>query len=167
MDPASWAELKDTLYHTTWCPDIRETFNGFGNAIEYLGRYANRIAITNSRVKSIDGDWVTFMAKDYRNNSVLKRVTLSCCEFIRRFMMHVLPSGFQKIRYYDFLSNRYRKQKLAIIFRIQGRQRFRSILAGLTVDQVLYKLWGINVHVCQSCGELSMRPLGRSYVMRA
>ena len=66
MDPASWAELKDTLYHTTWCPDIRETFNGFGNAIEYLGRYANRIAITNSRVKSIDGDWVTFMAKDWQ-----------------------------------------------------------------------------------------------------
>lgn len=165
-DPASWAELKDTLYHTAWCPDIRETFNGFGNAIEYLGRYANRIAITNSRIKSVAGNCVTFMAKDYRNNSALKEVTLSCCEFIRRFMMHVLPSGFQKIRYYGFLSNRYRKEKLAVIFRIQGHQRFHSMLAGLPMDQVFYKLWGINVHVCHNCGRLSMRPLGKSHVLK-
>lgn len=168
-DPASWASLKDKLYRTTWCPDIRETFNGFGNAIDYLGRYANRIAITNSRVKSIDGngDSVTFVAKDYRNHSSLKEVTLSCCEFIRRFMMHVLPSGFQKIRYYGFLSNRFRKKKLAVIFRIQGRRRFKSMLAGLSMDQVLFKLWGIHVHICPSCGCLGMRPLGKSYAMRA
>lgn len=166
-DPASWASLRDKLFNVTWCPDIRETFNGFGNAIEYLGRYANRIAITNSRVKSVDGDSVTFTAKDYKNNSVMKEVSLSCCEFIRRFMMHVLPSGFQKIRYYGFLSNRYRKEKLAVIFRIQGHQRFKSVLAGLPMDQVIYKVLGVNVNVCPNCGCLGMRPLGRSYVMRA
>ena len=81
-------------------------------------------------------------------------------------MMHVLPSGFQKIRYYGFLSNRYRKEKLAVIFRIQGHQRFHSMLAGLPMDQVLYKLWGINVHVCHNCGRLSMRPLGKSHVLK-
>ena len=164
--PAAWASLRDRLYNTAWCPHIRETFNGFGNAIEYLGRYANRIAITNSRVKSVSADSVTFWAEDYRNNSSLKEVTLSCREFIRRFMMHVLPPGFQKIRYYGFLSNRFRKERLAVIFRIQGHQRFKSMLAGLPMDQVLYSLWGVNVHVCTRCGCLGMRPLGRSYVLK-
>ena len=83
-----------------------------------VGRYANRIAITNDRVKAVAAGSVTFIAKDYRNGSSLKEVTLSCREFIRRFMMHVLPPGFQKIRYYGFLSNRYRKVRLAVIFRI-------------------------------------------------
>ena len=165
-DPASWASLKDRLYNTSWCPDIRETFNGFGNAIEYLGRYANRIAITNSRVKSVGGGSVTFLAKDYKNNSALKEVTLSCCEFIRRFMMHVLPPGFQKIRYYGFLNNRSRKKNLAAIFRVQGRQRFGSMLAGLPMDEVNYKVWGCNIHVCTACGCLSMRPLGKTHVLR-
>lgn len=165
--PASWARLKNDLYNTAWCPDIRETFNGFGNAIEYLGRYANRIAITNARVKTVSQDSVTFTAKDYRNHSALKEVTLSCLEFIRRFMMHVLPPGFQKIRYYGFLNNRSRRKNLAVIFRIQGHQRFVSLLAGLSMDQVLYKAWGYNVHVCTECGCLSMRPLGKTHILRA
>lgn len=164
--PASWSALRDTLYNTTWCPDIRETFNGFGNAIEYLGRYANRIAITNSRIKAVSPDSVTFTAKDYKNNSAPMEVTLSCREFIRRFMMHVLPPGFQKIRYYGFLNNRSRKKNLTVIFRIQGHQRFVSLLAGLPMDEVLYKAWGYNIHACTVCGCLSMRPLGKSHVLR-
>ena len=106
------------------------------------------------------------MAKDYKNNSALKEVTLSCCEFIRRFMMHVLPPGFQKIRYYGFLNNRSRKKNLAAIFRIQGHQRFGSMLAGLPMDEVIYKVWGCNIHVCTSCGCLSMRLLGKTHVLR-
>lgn len=166
-EPASWAALKDSLYRTTWCPDIRETFHGFGNAIEYLGRYANRIAITNARVKAVSRDSVTFTAKDYRDHSAVKEVTLSCQEFIRRFMMHVLPPGFQKIRYYGFLNNRSRKDNLAVIFRIQGHRRFVSLLTGLPMDEVLCKAWGYNIHACTVCGCLSMRPLGRTYVLRA
>lgn len=167
QDPVSWARLKDALYNTTWCPDIRETFNGFGNAIEYLGRYANRIAITNARVREVSQESVTFAAKDYKNNSAPIEVTLSCQEFIRRFMMHVLPPGFQKIRYYGFLNNRSRKKNLAIIFRIQGHRRFASMLAGLPIDEVLCKAWGYNIHVCTVCGCLSMRPLGKTYVLKA
>lgn len=93
-------------------------------------------------------------------------MALSCLEFVRRFMMHVLPPGFQKIRYYGFLNNRYRKDNLELIFRLQGHQRFRSMLAGLPMDEVLYKVWGYNIHVCPACGCLGMRPLGRSYVPR-
>ena len=166
QDPVSWAQLKDTLYNTAWCPDIRETFNGFGNAIEYLGRYANRIAITNARVKAVSPDSVTFTAKDYKNNSAPIEVTLSCQEFIRRFMMHVLPPGFQKIRYYGFLNNRGRKDNLALIFRLQGHQKFQSMLAGLPMDEVLCRVWGYNIHVCPACGCLGMRPLGKIHILR-
>lgn len=91
--------------------------------LNILGRYANHIAITNTRIISVNEKEVSFHAKDYRTNKQ-KIVTLSCVEFIRRFMMHVLPCSFQKIRYYEFLNNRWKSKNLSIIFRIQGAPSF-------------------------------------------
>jgi hypothetical protein len=162
----TWNEVKETLYRKTWCPDIRETFNGFGNAIEYLGRYTHRIAITNTRIKKVTSEKVTFTAKDYKNKSVIKEVTLSNKEFIRRLMMHVLPSGFQKIRYYGFLNNRSKKKNLALIFRIQGHQRFKAKFTGLSIDEVLKQVWNYNIHVCRECGCSNMKHAGRTYALR-
>lgn len=161
----AWSELKNKLYQTDWNIEIRETFNGRGNAIEYLGRYAGRIAITNARILSVSGDTVSFLAKDYRTGRS-KTVTISCAEFIRRFMMHVLPSGFQKIRYYGFLNNRWKNRNLRIIFHIQGHRRFQSMLSGLSMDEVLLKVWNYNICKCPECGSHSMRHCGRTYAMR-
>lgn len=163
QDPAKWADLRDSLYRKEWCPDIRETFNGFGNAIEYLGRYAHRIAITNARITEVTGDSVTFTAKDYKNGSAIKEVTLSHKEFIRRFMMHVLPSGFQKIRYYGFLCNRSKKENLKRIFRLQGHQRYHSRLQGLSIGEILMQVWKYDIRICPECGCCSMRHAGKSY----
>lgn len=165
-DPDSWCEFRQVLYNTTWCPDIRETFNGFGNAIEYLGRYTHRIAITNSRIQRVTADQVTFTAKDYKNGGKRKDITLSPCEFVRRFMMHVLPSRFQKIRYYGFLCNRYKRQNLRIIFRIQGRQTFQSRFFGLPMDEVLKQAWGYDMRICPICGCYGMHPAGRTFAFR-
>lgn len=110
----SWNEFKDSLYTKQWIPFIKETFNGFGNAIDYLGRYTHRVAISNSRIKSVTSTHVTFSAKDYRNNEK-SNITITHVEFIRRFLMHILPSGLQKIRYYGFLNNRYKKVNLKLI----------------------------------------------------
>lgn len=159
-----WAEFRDSLYQKTWVPNIKETFNGFGNAIEYLGRYTHRIAITNSRIVQVNENTVTFTAKDYKNGGT-KNVTLSNKEFIRRLMMHVLPFGFQKIRYYGFLNNRSKKSNLNIIFRIQGHQRFQSMLTGLPMDEVLKKVWNYDVHICPVCGCSGMRHTGRTFAM--
>lgn len=162
----AWSEWKDKLYQTDWNAEIKETFNRNGNAIEYLGRYANRIAITNARILAVTEDSVSFSAKDYKTGS-RKTVTVSCVEFIRRFMMHVLPSGFQKIRYYGYLNNRWKKRNLAIIFRIQGHRRFQAVLSGMPVDEVLKKIWGYNIHICPACGCCnSMLHCGRTYAMR-
>ena len=161
-----WNEFKNSLYSIDWNAEIKETFNGNGNAIEYLGRYANRIAITNTRIISVNENEVSFYAKDYKTKE-RKVVTISCVEFIRRFMMHVLPSGFQKIRYYGFLNNRWKSQNLAIIFRIQGHRRFVSKLSELSMDEVLLIVWNYNIRTCPACGCCnSMRPNGRTYAMR-
>lgn len=161
----NWNEFKNKLYSIDWNAEIKETFNGNGNAIEYVGRYANRIAITNTRILDISDGQVSFSAKDYKTSNT-KTVTISCTEFIRRFMMHVLPSGFQKIRYYGFLNNRWKTKNLTIIFNIQGHRRFQSMLSGLSMDEVLLKVWNYNIHKCPECGRNSMRHCGRTYALR-
>ena len=83
-----------------WCPYIKATFNGFGNAIEYLGRYTHKIAISNSRILSVSQDSVTFSARGKKPGEPKRQITLEHTEFIRRYLMHVLPFGFQKIRYW-------------------------------------------------------------------
>lgn len=103
---SAWKALKHKLYEQEWCPYIKETFNGFGNAIEYLGKYTYKIAISNSRILSVDETQVTFSARGKNPGEPRRNITLSNMEFIRRFLMHVLPAGFQKIRYYGFLNNR-------------------------------------------------------------
>ena len=109
-----WNSFINTLYEKDWVPYIKETFNGNGNAIDYLGRYTHKIAISNSRIKEVTDSAVTFFAKDYRTGK-RNEITLSHLEFMRRFLMHVLPKGFQKIRYYGFLSNRFKKNNLHLM----------------------------------------------------
>ena len=157
-----WNEFKDRLYKKEWCPYIKETFNGFGNAIEYLGRYTHRIAITNSRIKEVTDTTVTFSARDYKTGS-MKDVTLEHIEFIRRFLMHVLPSGFQKIRYYGFLNNRMKKQNLKTIFKQQGHQKFRQLYEGMSMAELLKAVWDYDITICPECGCQSMTQLGRTH----
>lgn len=165
QDPCQWYAFKDALYRKTWVPHIKETFNGFGNAIDYLGRYTFQIAISNSRILSVDVQETTFTAKNYRTGE-RETITLTNIEFIRRFLMHVLPSGFQKIRYYGFLNNRNRKRNLRILFRIQGQQRFRSMYAGMGTSELIQALWGVDICLCPCCGDRGMKYSGRTYNMR-
>lgn len=160
----AWTQYRDRLYKKEWCPYIKETFNGFGNAIEYLGRYTHRIAITNSRIISVSSRKVSFWAKDYRNGEKII-VDISPDEFIRRLMMHVLPDGFQKIRYYGFLNNRNKKKNLSIIFRIQGHQKFTSKFTGVSVSEIMKSVWNYDISICPCCGKSSMRHAGRTFAL--
>lgn len=157
-----WSQYRDSLYKKNWCPYIKETFNGFGNAIDYLGRYTHRIAISNSRIENVSDDKVSFWAKDYRSQQTL-HLTLSHEEFIRRFMLHVLPKGFQKIRYYGLLTNSRKKKLLSIVFRIQNHRRFQQKYATMKTDEKLMAMFGIDVHICPCCGSKSMRFCHRTY----
>ena len=103
---------------TEWVVYATRPFAGPAQVLAYLSRYTHRIAISNRRLAGLDDATVTFTWKDYRDGGRQKRMTLGAHEFIRRFLLHVLPDGFQRIRHYGFLANGHRKAKLGVIRRL-------------------------------------------------
>jgi hypothetical protein len=87
-------------------------FGGPERVLDYLGRYTHRVAISNSRLQQLQDGQVKFSYKDYKDGHQQKRMTLSADEFLRRFLLHVLPEGFQRIRHYGLFSNRHRADNL-------------------------------------------------------
>ena len=167
QDFSQWNSFCNSLYAKDWCPYIKETFNGFGNAIEYLGKYTHKIAISNSRILSVDENQVTFSARGKRSGEPRRNITLRNAEFIRRYLMHVLPSGFQKIRYYGFLNNRMKSRNLKLIFKLQGYQKFKQRYFGMSMAQLLKAVWKLDICICPECGHATMKPLGRRYASSA
>jgi hypothetical protein len=94
--------------------------------IDYVGRYTHRVALSNNRLLDLADGQVSFRYKDYRHSVQQKTMTLDAEEFIRRFLLHVLPAGFQRIRYYGFLGNRYRKEKLARCRQLLGMPAYEA-----------------------------------------
>lgn len=159
----AWKVFKNALYEKDWCPFIKETFNGFGNAIEYLGRYTHKIAVSNSRIMKVTDHDVTFSARGLKKGDPKREITLSHTEFIRRFLMHVLPSGFQKIRYYGFLNNRQKSANLRLIFTLQGHQRFRSLYTGMSTRELIMAVWKKDICLCPECHKPSMVSVRRTF----
>jgi hypothetical protein len=149
--PDEFERLVDLLYAKEWIPHIKETFKGAQNVIEYLGRYTHRIAISNSRILQDNDKGITFRVKDYKNQGMPSQVTLAPAEFIRRFLMHILPKGFIKIRHYGILSNRSKKVKLKICRNIIKRNYAKPLLEGLTAAQIILKLFGVDIYKCPEC----------------
>ena len=100
------------LYQKEWVVYAKPPWNGPQQVLKYLARYTHRVAIANQRLLSMDNGQVTFQYKDYRNQHRQRTLTLPATEFIRRFMMHVVPRGFMRIRYYGFLANTHRDKQL-------------------------------------------------------
>jgi len=144
-------KLVNSLYSKEWIPHIKETFKGALNVLEYLGRYTHRIAISNSRILSISDTGITFSVKDYKKQGLQSQVTLKPVEFIRRFLMHILPKGFVKIRHYGILSNRLKKIKLTILRNIIKRNYPKPRLEGLTTAQILLELFDTDIYRCPKC----------------
>lgn len=119
-DPAVWDRFLTPLAQTEWVVYAKPPFGGPQQVIEYLGRYTHKVAISNQRLLALDNDRITFQWKDYRHKHKQKSrvMTLQVFEFIRRFLIHVLPPGFQRIRYFGFLANCHRKHRLAVILRL-------------------------------------------------
>ena len=101
------------LRKAEWVVFAKPPFAGPAQVLDYVGRYTHRVAISNNRLIDIEDNAVRFRWKDYRHGNRQKVMTVSADEFIRRFLLHVLPEGFHRIRYYGFLGNRHRAQKLA------------------------------------------------------
>ncbi len=111
-DPIQWDAYLAPVRRAEWVVYTKPPFGGPAQVLDYVGRYTHRVAISNNRIRDIGDRHVTFQWKDYRDTDRQKVMTLEADEFIRRFLLHVLPQRFQRIRYYGFLANRQRKQKL-------------------------------------------------------
>ena len=111
-DRAVLQQLLDELYATDWVVYAKAPFASAQALVKYLGQYTHRVAIGNSRIVSTDQRSVTFRYKDYADGDRQKLLTIAATEFIRRFLLHVLPKGFRRIRYYGFLAVRARKKRL-------------------------------------------------------
>ena len=107
-------------WNADWVVYAKRPFAGPEQVLDYVGRYTHRVAISNNRLVSMDNGKVRFRWKDYRDDNRQKTMTLSAEEFIRRFLIHVLPDGFHRIRYFGFLSNCHRAQKLALCRELLG-----------------------------------------------
>jgi hypothetical protein len=114
-DPAAWTRHLAPLRQQEWIVYAKPPFAGPQQVLDYVGRYTHRVAISNDRLREIDHGQVRFTYKDYRADpaSSIKTMTLAATEFIRRFLLHALPLGFHRIRYYGFLGARLRNTHLA------------------------------------------------------
>lgn len=119
--------------------------------MKYLGRYTHRIAISNHRILSHTKETVTIKAKDYKNNHRKTTVTMKTIEFIRRFLMHILPRGFVKIRHYGLLANRNRKTKLVLCKKLTKSKSYQPIFEGKSTIEVVSILLKRDVTLCTEC----------------
>jgi len=118
----NFSNFIDLLYNKSWVVYCKKPFKTPWHVLKYLGRYTHRVAISDARIRNFDGENVTFAYKDYKDKSSIKEMKLSKEEFVRRFLMHVLPSGFTKIRHYGILSSRNLSGKLSLCFKLVGLQ---------------------------------------------
>jgi hypothetical protein len=107
-------ELLRRLHRQDWVVYAKPAFGGPRQVLRYLGRYTHRVAISNHRLLSFDGERVTFRWKDYAHGGKQRQMTLTGTEFLRRFFLHVLPKGFVRIRHFGFLANRFRVSRLKL-----------------------------------------------------
>lgn len=158
--PSAFARQMARAKSSQWVVYAKPPFAGPQQVLDYVGRYTHRVAISNNRLVDIENDQVQFQWKDYRDRSQVKTMSLSAGEFIRRFLIHVLPEGFQRIRYYGFLGNRHRQQKLALCRRLLGmpnpeQQTGASPPAKDHRDRY-EELTGCSLHQCPQCQQGQM-----------
>lgn len=158
-----WREFIDRLYNKNWIPHIKETFNGFGNAVTYLARYVFRSAISNSRIDSVDDSGVTFHYKDYADDGKTKSMHMSGTEFIDAFLMHVLPKGFCRVRFSGYLCNCQKTKKLNLIHKLRNTIYNGSPVKGKTAAELMLLLYGRDICTCPVChGKMIHLPRGVS-----
>ena len=156
-DPTAFAEWLAPLYATPWVVYCKPPFANASQVIHYLGRYTHRVAISNARILRLETDQVTFRWRDYRDGTRQKDLTLSADEFLRRFLLHILPSGFTRIRHYGFLSPRNKGTQLAQCQRLTRTLRPASPIPSDGV--LLQQRFGRDITLCPACGQGHFAPI--------
>lgn len=150
QDPAAFSQLLNTCYSKDWIVYCKPPFKNAACVVAYLGRYTHRVAISNNRILKLENDTVTFKWRDYKDHRKSKVMSLSVFEFIRRFLMHVLPSGFMKIRHYGLLSSRDKSKRLSTCKRLTATPIIPK--AALSTKELIQKIFSNKFSPCPACG---------------
>jgi len=143
--------LRSLIYKTSWNVFAKPALNNAEKVIEYLGRYTHRVAISNARIEDIVNDKVLFKWKDYRHGGKTKIMKVDAVDFINRFMMHVLPCGFYKIRYYGIFANRLCNNLLDTYLVLNDREMDLSELEGKNWQEIVQDTFGYDPCYCKKC----------------
>jgi hypothetical protein len=155
-DPARWKALLKRLRAKQWVVYAKPPFGGPEQVLKYLARYTHRVAISNSRIVSIDDDSVVFRWKDYADENRQRTMKLNGAEFIRRFLMHALPSGFVRIRHFGLFANSVRAANLELCRRLVPRASASSTLE-LPAPKADREVSDETVRACPVCTPGRMR----------
>lgn len=146
--PDTNQELLDVCRSKKWVVYCKPPFGSAEKVVAYLGRYTHRVAISNNRILSLKDGKVTFLWRDYAHENQTKPMTLDAMEFIRRFLMHILPSGFRKIRHYGLTSARDKKRRISLCRRLTHSKVPKKFVAA---DR-LREIFGPDFNLCPCCG---------------
>jgi hypothetical protein len=159
--PAAIERLLDQSVQHEWVVYAKPPFGGPAQVLKYLARYTHRVAISNHRLLSLENDKVTFRWKDYANDSKPSVMTLDATEFIRRFLMHVMPRSFVRIRYYGFMANRHRTKNLERCRQLLGQPKAPEAQNILEEDRsAIETVEDRATACCPSCRQGRMRIVG-------
>jgi predicted Zn-ribbon and HTH transcriptional regulator len=164
--PQEFARLLESLLESTWIAYAKRPFADPCQVLEYLGRYTHRVAISNNRILSIDNGKVAFTYRDRQDTNKIKPMSLAADEFIRRFLLHVLPAGFMKIRYFGFLAHKNKKQAVALIRKLIDPDMTFLEKIKETVSEMMLRLTGTDITCCPKCKKGKMiivKELPRQY----
>ena len=152
-EPGNFEPFRRHLYHKKWVVYCKPPFDGAKGVLQYLGRYTHRIAISNHRILTIRDGNVSFLWRDYADDNRQKTMTLQAGEFIRRFLLHVLPSRYVRIRHFGLLANRNRKDNIALCREIlgSGKTVTKENDRQETWQEQLLRICGIDVTTCPVC----------------
>ncbi len=154
-EPKKFYKMIDELFQINWVVYLKESFNNSDSVIEYLARYTHRIAISNYRIIKLENDKVFFSYRDYKENNIEKIESLPVMDFIKRFMWHIVPPRFVRIRYYGLMANRNKKINLEKCYEyFELKQRVEEITKDW--DRIYFDVTGVDLHKCPVCKKGNM-----------
>ena len=165
--PPAWQQLMTTLRRMEWVVYAKRPLAGAKSVLQYLARYTRRVAITNRRLLALKDGEVTFRWKDYKRGKCTRTMTLKAVEFIRRFLLHVLPRGFQRVRRYGFLANGVRQMQLPLCRRLLGHKPGAPLAGKAISDTMELEPPGhLRSEVCPACRVGRMQVLEAWFVQK-
>jgi hypothetical protein len=143
-----------------WVVYAKKPFGSPQTVLDYLGRYTHRVALSNDRILQVQNSQVTLTYRDRKNGDRKKTITLQAQEFIRRFLLHVLPEGFMRIRHFGFLANRSKKQALSQCRKLLKLDPALPQCPNESVKDLLLKITGFDLSRCPCCHKGTMIVVG-------